>query len=439
MDNIKSTLAVHQFEHLFLELLGWDRFRSTVTVNGLETAVDLVAVAQKRGVVVFACPLHRTDLANRSLLRQHQRQVRKLHHEHILIHFCETPRKQVWQWVTAVGDGKRVLHREHPFFSHDPPPRLLERLEDLAIPIEMEENTTLVDVLDRVRAALFPDSELNLFAKKPWYAKRSDQLAMDLKAGKPGAFGEFVEFHLPLARRSSRMLVRWFGMDADDAEQTAMIGLLEAARRFDPERGYQFSTYASYWIRQSCQRYGVEWGLPMRVPIHRFWPCYRMTFVRAELIATHGERGAESRFNEELEAAGITREQWDDFCHARQVGCFTDVDVCDRRQLTLVDDESDNADYAIEHEMEDAVHRALESLNPRQAFILRMRYGFGSKPHTLQETADELGITRERVRQIQARAEEKLERLLRINGFAPAPETQPVEPSENADCSEVTS
>ncbi|MBI2478504.1 MAG: sigma-70 family RNA polymerase sigma factor, partial [Planctomycetia bacterium] len=364
---------------------------------------------------------------------------RKLQHEHILIHFCETPRKQVWQWVTAVGDGKRVLHREHPFFSHDPPPRLLERLADLAIPIEMEEGTTLLDVLDRVRAALFADSELNLFVKKPWYAKRSDQLAMDLKAGKPGAFGKFVEFHLPLARKSSRKLIRWFGMDADDAEQTAMIGLLQAARRFDPERGYQFSTYASYWIRQSCQRYGIEWGLPIRVPIHLFWPCYRMTFVRAELVAKHGECDAESRFNDELEVVGLTREQWDDFCHARQVGCFTDVDTCDRRQLTLVDDDADNADYAIDHEMELALHRAIESLNPRQAFILKMRYGFGGQPHSLQETANELGITRERVRQIQARAEEKLERRLRMNGFAPPPETHPVEASENTDCNEVTS
>ena len=134
-----------------------------------------------------------------------------------------------------------------------------------------------------------------------------------------------------------------------------------------------------------------------------------MTFVRARLVATYGECDAKVQLDQELEAVGLTHEQWEDFCHARQFGCFTDVATCDRPQLNLADEESSDVDCVIEHEMRDAVHRAIASLNPRQAYILRMRYGFGSKPHTLQETADELGITRERVRQIQAKAEEKLE------------------------------
>ena len=201
LGNIKSSLASHKLTPLFVEDLGWDRVRAS-EYTFLDGNVAL-AVAQKRGFMVFACEVHRTDLANRGLLRRHQRELRKQYHEHILIHYCQTPPKQVWQWVTSVGEGRRVMHREHPFFSADPPPRLLERLDGLAIPIEQEEQTTLVDVLDRVRAALLPDSELNLFARKPWYAKQSDRLAMDLKAGKPGAFGEFVEFHLPLARKAT--------------------------------------------------------------------------------------------------------------------------------------------------------------------------------------------------------------------------------------------
>lgn len=124
--------------------------------------------------------------------------------------------------VAGLGSGTSasfpwLTHRDHPFFSDNPPPRLLERLEQLAIPIEQEEQTTLVDVLDRVRTALLPDAEFNLFARRPWYAKESDRLAMELKSGKTGAFGQFVEFHMPLARKASRMLVRWFGMESEDA------------------------------------------------------------------------------------------------------------------------------------------------------------------------------------------------------------------------------
>jgi len=370
---------------------------------------------------IFACDVHRTDLANRSLLRRHQRELRKLYHEHILIHYCETPRKQVWQWVTSTRDGRRVIHREHPFFSDNPPPRLLARLQQLAIPMELEEQTTLVDVLDRVRTALQPDAELNLFARRPWYAKESDRLAMELKLGKSGAYSKFVEFHMPLARKASRMLVRWFGMESEDAEQTAMIGLLQAAHRFDPDKGFQFSTYASYWLRQCCQRYGLEWGLPIRMPTHVFWPCYQLTFIRNELIATYGPIEAEIHFAAECEVAGVSIEQWDNFCHAQHVEHFSDVP---RRERPIVLDDHDDAgseDSAITMEFESAVHAAIESLKPRQQLILKLRYGFGDSAHTLQQVADQLGITRERVRQIQSKAEQKLASRLRAGGFEPLP------------------
>ena len=186
-------------------------------VTHRDVTLNLTAVAQKRGLTVFVCPTHRTILANRHLLRDIQRQLRRSHHEHILIYSCETPRKQVWQWATTMADGRRILHHEHPFFSSDPPKRLLERIELLSVSFEEEEKTTLPAVLNRVRAALLPDSEFNLFAKHPSYAAESDRLAMAVKCGEPGALQTFVEFHIPLARKSSRMLIRWFDMDAEDA------------------------------------------------------------------------------------------------------------------------------------------------------------------------------------------------------------------------------
>ena len=419
MENINTSLAQQRFANLFIEQLGWDRPRA----HALKFADEHVAsaVAQKRGFMVFVCEVYRTDLASRALLRRHQRELRKQYHEHILIHYCEKPCKQVWQWVTSVGEERRILHREHPFFSNDPPPRLLERLEGLAIPIEQEERTTLVDVLDRVRAALLPDSELNLFAQKPWYAKQSDRLAMELKAGRPGAFGEFVEFHLPLARRASRMLVRWFGMEKDDAEQTAMIGLLEAAKRFDPERGFQFSTYARFWLRSASQRFGLEWGLPIHIPNHIFWPCYRLNFVRNELIAAHGSFEAESYFAAELANAEISPEQWHSFFQAKHLDCFSEIPR--RERPTLIDhhDTPSSEHVAISIEFENAIHAAIETLKPRQQLILKMRYGIGDSAHTLQQVADHLGITRERVRQIQSKAEEMLANKLRSQGLEPLP------------------
>ncbi len=430
MGAIESALRDHAFENLFIECLGWDRIRSKLSVCLRDDVIELVAVAQKRGFTVFVCPCHRTVLANRQLLRAVQRQLRKSHHEHILIHYCETPRKQVWQWATTIGDGRRVLHREHPFFSNDPSPRLLQRLSELAVTFEEEEQTTLTDVLKRVRHALLPDSELNLFAKWPEYAAKSDRLAMAMKQGDADAFSEFVEFHMPLARQASRMLVRWFDMDADDAEQTAMIGLIEAARRFDPERGFQFSTYAGYWIRQCCQRYGLEWGLQIRVPPHIFWRCYRLAFERTRLIATYGERDAEAEFEAFRDSEGISAKQWSSFWTACHVDFLAELEKEQTDRLDVTYDTSAFEDAASD-ELCDGLQECLKFLSERQAEILRLRYGIGEREHTLQEIADHLGITRERVRQIQVKAEEKLERRVAAMGFGERAESQ------NADTEEI--
>jgi RNA polymerase sigma factor (sigma-70 family) len=413
MVGIETALAAHAFEHLFIECLGRDRLRATTAIANNGTTLNLTSVAQKRGFTVFHCPAHRTVLANRRLLRDVQRQLRRSHHEHILIYSCDTPRKQVWQWATALADGRGILHREHPFFSSDPPKRLVERLEGLTVSLQEEEQTTLPDVLNRVRVALLPDSELNLFARNPSYAAESDRLAMAMKRGEPGSQQAFVQFHMPLARHSSKMLVRWFNMDPDDAEQTAMIGLMEAARRFDPERGYQFSTYAGYWIRNACQRYGLEWGLPLHVPTHYFWTCYKLEFIETELLAAHGQYEARRRFAEELEDAGISPEQWRHYQLARHFCRFSELD---RRQAAKLDRPDRSPMDAIEEDAaRQTVERALASLHPRHALVLKLRYGIGQPECTLQEIAERLDLTRERVRQIQMAAEKKLIRFLRKN------------------------
>lgn len=410
MGGVVAALAEHAFEHLFIECLGWDRLRATTEVTRHDATLQLTTVAQKRGFTVFHCRAHRTVLANRPLLRDVQRQIRRSHHEHILIYSCETPRKQVWQWATTLADGRRILHREHPFFSSDPPKRLIERIEGLAVSFQEEEQTTLPDVLHRVRAALLPDSELNLFAKYPSYAAESDRLAMAMKRGEPGALQAFVEFHMPLARHSSRMLIRWFEMDPDDAEQTAMIGLLEAARRFDPDLGFQFSTYAGYWIRQACQRYGLEWGLPIHVPVHYFWACYKLAFIETELIATYGVQGAREHFERELQEAGVTAQQWRHYCVARHLARFSEIDRRERCKL----DRPDRSALLLEDNdnLRGHIQKALASLHSRHAQILKLRYGFDQPSMSLHEIGDLLGVTRERIRQLQCVAEKKLFEIL---------------------------
>ena len=407
MGDIEAALAEHAFEHLFIECLGWDRVRAHVPLHVRDMPFTLQAVAQKRGFTVFSCHTHRTVLADRKLLREIQQRLRKTHHEHILISNCGTPRKQVWQWATLVAGQRRILHREHPFFSDQPPQRLLERIQGLAVSFQDEEQTRLTDVLDRVRTALLPDNELNLFTKHPRYAYESDRLALAMRNGEPRAFEQFVELHRPLVRHASRRLARWFEMDAEDAQQTAMIGLIIAAQRWEPERGCQFSTYAHHWLLHACEKYGQKWGTWFHVPQNWFFPCYRLRFTRTRLVAAYGEREAESRFDVELAAAGISREKWTTFCAARQVEFLSKVEAA-RRVCPDSTGAAAVMDAANSDELRDAVACALRSLSSRHGQIVRLRYGIGDREHTLQEVADKIGVSRERVRQIQTKAEEKL-------------------------------
>jgi RNA polymerase primary sigma factor/RNA polymerase nonessential primary-like sigma factor len=202
-------------------------------------------------------------------------------------------------------------------------------------------------------------------------------------------------------------------MDSDDAEQTAIIGLIEAARRFDPDRGYQFATYAGYWLRQICQRYGVEVGLPIRMPLYFYWPCHRLTFAWDRLVVAVGERAAREPFERELEAAGVTPSQWADFCAARHVETMSGLCPELRAPFDIEEESPGVVDDLCATEVREEIRSALRTLDARQAEIVSLRYGIGCLEHTLQEVADRLGITRERVRQIQDKAEKKLERVLR--------------------------
>ncbi|MDW8243531.1 MAG: sigma-70 family RNA polymerase sigma factor [Thermogemmata sp.] len=406
MSGVVAALAEHAFEHLFIECLGWDRLSGSLTASCKQTTLELRTIAQKRGFVVLHCSTHRTVLANRWLLRVIQRQVRRTYHEHIIIYSCETPRKQVWQWVIE-QTGRRLRHREHPFFSNDPPKQLVERIERLCIRIDEEDRTTLIDVLDRVRKALLPRPEQNLFAKYPWYTTQSDRLAVAMKRGEPGAMQRFVEFHLRLTKHWAKKLVDWFGMEFEDAEQTACIGLLEAARRFDPDRGYQFSTFAHHWLRNACQRYGLEWGLPLHVPTHYYWTCYNLEFRFTELLAAYGPYEARRLFEQQLSKAGVSQDQWRHYQLARHFLRFSDLD---RRTRTQLDPAEHPSSEPLDEKvwLRNIVAHALKLLNPRLAYVIKRRYGIDETECSLQKVADDMGLTKERVRQLQARAEEKL-------------------------------
>ena len=124
------------------------------------------------------------------------------------------------------------------FFSAKPPPAFLERLGRMAFTLDDEDGVRLTDAIDRVRVALDTSAELNLFARKPKLAEKSDRLAVAMNAGDERARHEFISMHRGLARKFSKRLCRSFGLSPEEAEQIGMLGVIHAAKKFRPELGY---------------------------------------------------------------------------------------------------------------------------------------------------------------------------------------------------------
>jgi RNA polymerase sigma factor (sigma-70 family) len=413
MPALSDRLRNHDFPALFIDALGWDRSTGSLPlcVNG--RSLKFTMIAQKRGIQVIICASDRLVLLNRRLLRDFQRQVARTFHEHILIFTSEEPRKQVWQWAIRQSDGGRLRHREHPFFSGNPPPQFLERLEELRFTIEEEESITLLESLSRVRRALDVSAELNLFAKRPWYAERSDELFRAARDGNPASFRRFVQFHIPLARWFAKRWHSWLGVELEDAEQIAVFGLIAATRRFRPELGYQFATYAGHWIRQALQRHGPEVAYFFRIPPHALRVCLPLRSKLNRMIVAAGHYQARA-FLSQAEAADATfARQWLGFHRATTIRSFSnrqEPEFHDARQIA--GPEKPPWESLIRAESVMAVRNALDRLHPRFVRILRLRYGFDGESLTLAEIGRREHLTRERVRQLEAVAERKLRDLL---------------------------
>jgi RNA polymerase sigma factor (sigma-70 family) len=134
---------------------------------------------------------------------------------------------------------------------------------------------------------------------------------------------------------AARRWLTWWRMDEDDAMQTAMIGLVIAAHRWEPERGYQFSTYAYYWLRHACERYGPKWGAWFHVPAHWIEACVRAQQEyrrRCSSLEGDSRSGLLPRI---LKVYGLENRQWRCFRASRRIRYLDELDSATRKAVDL--------------------------------------------------------------------------------------------------------
>jgi RNA polymerase nonessential primary-like sigma factor len=277
-----------------------------------------------------------------------------------------------------------------------------------------------VDLAKRIEAGVFANHVLNTDENLP--AARAADLRALVRDGER-ARNHLLESNLRLVVSLAKRYTGR-GMPLLDLIQEGNLGLIRAVEKFDYAKGFKFSTYATWWIRQAITRGMADQARTIRLPVHLVEQVNKIARVKRDL---HQRLGRDATNEEIAEESGIAVEKVGDLLDHSRDPVSLDMPVGNEEEAPLGDfiEDAEAADAettVISHLLHDDLRRVLATLDEREQNVIRMRYGLDDgQPRTLDQIGRTFGLSRERVRQIEREVMAKLrvgDRANRLRAYA---------------------
>ena len=284
-----------------------------------------------------------------------------------------------------------------------------EKLKDKEL--EQETEKMLHEDMDAVAVEIPMEDSMRLYLHEIGMipllnAKQEIELAKRIEGGDTRAKDELINANLRLVISIAKRYVGR-GLEIEDLIQNGNIGLIRAVEKFDYTKGYKFSTYATWWIRQAITRTIADQGRLIRVPVHMNEKFFKYCRAKKEFQLNHGFEPSDKEIAnvlnwsvkdiERIRSAVMTPTSLDAPVGEEEDSCLADF-VQDENSMTADTIVSNN-------ELSDILKTLMSGLTDREKGVLIYRFGLdGGKPLTLEEVGNIYGVTRERIRQLEAKA-----------------------------------